>query len=52
MKDHTIHYDLKDEQGRIVDRTFYIVNEGEQASSLGKKMLQGAADLILDQEPK
>ena len=22
MKNHTIHYDLKDEQGRIVDRTF------------------------------
>ncbi|RKZ09558.1 phosphoenolpyruvate carboxykinase, partial [bacterium] len=29
MKDHTIHYDLAEEQGRIVDRTFYIVNEGE-----------------------
>jgi len=24
MPDHTIHYDLKDEQGRIIDRTFYI----------------------------
>ena len=30
MKDHTIHYDLAEEQGRIVDRTFYIVNEAEQ----------------------
>ena len=28
MKNHTIHYDLKDEQGRIIDRTFYISNEG------------------------
>jgi phosphoenolpyruvate carboxykinase (GTP) len=35
---HTIHYDLPEEQGRIVDRTFYIVNEGEKVSSLGKKL--------------
>ena len=38
MKDHTIHYDLKDEQGRIIDRTFYIVNENEQISSLANRM--------------
>ncbi len=38
MKDHTIHYDLSEEQGRIVDRTFYIVNEGEPSSIMGKKM--------------
>jgi phosphoenolpyruvate carboxykinase (GTP) len=38
MKDHTIHYDLKDEQGRIIDRTYYIVNEDEQVSSLANKM--------------
>ena len=38
MKNHTIHFDLKDEQGRIIDRTFYISNEGEQVSSLGNKM--------------
>ncbi len=43
MKDHTIHYDLAGEQGRIVDRTFYIVNEGESSSSLGKKMLRAEA---------
>lgn len=43
MEDHTIHYDLKDEQGRIVDRTFYIVNEGEEASSLANKMLRAEA---------
>ena len=40
MKDHTIHYDLPEEQGRIVDRTFYIINDGEPVSSLGKKMLR------------
>lgn len=40
MKDHTIHYDLAQEQGRIVDRTFYIINEGEKVSALGNKMLR------------
>lgn len=43
MKDHTIHYDLKEEQGRIIDRTFYVVNEGETISSLGLKMLRDEA---------
>jgi len=38
MPDHTIHYDLKDEQGRIIDRTYYIVNPGENVSSLANKM--------------
>ena len=38
MKDHTIHYDLAQEQGRIIDRTFYIETEGEEISSLAKKM--------------
>lgn len=40
MEGHTIHYDLKDEQGRIIDRTFYIVNEDENVSSLANKMLR------------
>ncbi len=38
MAKHTIHYDLKDEQGRIIDRTFYITNRGEDVSSLANKM--------------
>ena len=38
MENHTIHFDLKDEQGRIIDRTFYIANEGEVISSLANKM--------------
>jgi len=38
MDGHTIHYDLKDEQGRIIDRTYYISNEGEDISSLANKM--------------
>ena len=36
MKDHTIHFDLAQEQARIIDRTFYIVNEGEKVSVLAK----------------
>ncbi len=35
---HTIHYDLAVEQGRIVDRTFYIANEDENVSSLAKRV--------------
>ncbi|UCE53779.1 MAG: phosphoenolpyruvate carboxykinase (GTP) [Desulfobacterales bacterium] len=37
MQGHTIHYDLKDEQGRIIDRTYYIYNEGEEVSTLALK---------------
>ena len=43
MENHTIHFDLKEEQGRIIDRTFYISNEGEQVNSLAKKMDRGDA---------
>jgi len=43
MKDHTIHYDLKDEQGRIIDRTYYIANEDEDISSLAKKIIRDKA---------
>jgi phosphoenolpyruvate carboxykinase (GTP) len=37
---HTIHFDLPEDQGRMVDQTFYIANEGEQVSSLAKKELR------------
>jgi phosphoenolpyruvate carboxykinase (GTP) len=37
MDKHTIHFDLKQEQGRIIDRTFYISNEGEEVNSLALK---------------
>ena len=40
MPDHTIHYDLKDEQGRIIDRTFYIINKGDHISSLAQKKVR------------
>jgi phosphoenolpyruvate carboxykinase (GTP) len=38
MQDHTIHYDLKEEQGRIIDRTYYIANDDELVSSLALRM--------------
>ena len=43
MKDHTIHFDLAQEQARIIDRTFYIVNEGEETSTMAKKVLRDKA---------
>ena len=50
MENHTIHYDLKDEQGRIIDRTFYIHNEGEEVNSLAK--LMDRSDAFKDIEDK
>jgi phosphoenolpyruvate carboxykinase (GTP) len=43
MPGHTIHYDLKEEQGRIIDRTFYIANPDEKISSLANKILRDDA---------
>jgi phosphoenolpyruvate carboxykinase (GTP) len=43
MDGHTIHYDLSEEQGRIVDRTFYIVNDGEETSVLAKNIARNEA---------
>ena len=37
---HTIHFDLPEDQGRMVDQTFYIANPDEQVSSLAKKELR------------
>ncbi len=35
---HTIHYDLADEQARIIDRTYYIANDDERVSALAQRM--------------
>ncbi len=43
MKNHTVHFDLKQEQGRILDRTFYIVSEDEDISSLAQQKLRQEA---------
>ena len=50
MPEHTIHYDLREEQGRIIDRTFYISNEGETVNSLANKMSRD--DALKDIEEK
>lgn len=36
MKNHTIHFDLPEDQGRLVNQTFYIVNKDEKLSPLSK----------------
>jgi phosphoenolpyruvate carboxykinase (GTP) len=47
MPGHTIHYDLKEEQGRIVDRTYYVANDDELVSSLALRMgRQEALDVV------
>ena len=38
MENHTIHYDLKEEQGRITDRTFYMAEPDEKVSSLANRV--------------
>jgi len=43
LPDHTIHFDLAQEQARLVDRTFYIVNEEEKTGLLAKKILRSQA---------
>ncbi len=35
---HTIHYDLPEDQARLVKQTFYIVNEDESMNSLAKSI--------------
>jgi len=48
MPDHSIHFDLAQEQARIVDRTFYIVNPDEKISVLAKKLLRDEATDYID----
>ncbi len=43
IKGHTIHFDLKEEQGRIIDRTYYVANDDELVSSLALRMSRAEA---------
>ena len=43
MENHTIHFDLAKEQGRIVDRTYYIANPEDLVSSLANRMDRATA---------
>jgi phosphoenolpyruvate carboxykinase (GTP) len=38
MEGHTIHFDLKEEQGRITDRTFYMAEPEDDVSSLANRI--------------
>ncbi len=38
IEGHTVHFDLEQEQGRIVDRTFYIADENEKLNSLANRI--------------
>lgn len=46
---HTCHYDLPEDQGRLVDQTFYIVDEDERVSVLAKKQLRDEARSYIDE---
>ncbi|HAK46286.1 MAG TPA: phosphoenolpyruvate carboxykinase (GTP) [Spirochaeta sp.] len=52
IKDHTIHYDLPEDQGRLVNQTFYIVNEGEDISSIAKKELRAESHEYIKENMK
>lgn len=40
---HTIHFDLPMEQARLVNQTYYIVNDDERISALAKKIARAEA---------
>ncbi len=47
MEDHTIHFDPPAEQGRIVNQTYAIEDEGMFTSSLAKAMSRAEADELI-----
>lgn len=38
LPDHTIHFDLAEEQARIIDRTYYVINPDETVSELARSV--------------
>jgi len=52
IKDHTIHFDLPEDQGRLVSQTFYIINEDEDISALAKKQLRSEAHQYVKENMK
>ena len=52
IKNHTVHYDLPEDQGRLVSQTFYIVNEDEKISSIAKKELRSDAHKYIKENMK
>ena len=51
-KGHTIHFDLPMEQARLVNQTYYIVNEDESISALAKKMVRSEAHAYVAEHMK
>lgn len=49
---HTIHFDLPQDQARLVKQTFYIVNPGEKVSTLAKTYLRDDALAYVKQHVK
>lgn len=43
LPNHTCHYDLPEDQARLVNQTYYIVNEDEDISVLAKKEIRSEA---------
>ncbi len=43
LSNHTCHFDLPEDQGRMVDKTFYIVNDREEVSVLSRKIAREEA---------
>jgi len=43
LPNHTCHYDLPEDQARLVKQTFYIVNENEDVSVLARKQIRSEA---------
>ena len=52
IKDHTIHFDLPQDQGRLIKQTLYVINEGEDISALAKKELRSEANEYIRTEMK
>ncbi|MCP3931237.1 MAG: phosphoenolpyruvate carboxykinase (GTP) [Bacteroidetes bacterium] len=43
MEGHTIHFDLPEDQARLVNQTYYVINDGEKMSSLAKSVQRDEA---------
>ena len=49
LPEHTIHFDLPEDQGRLIKQTFYIVSDDEGISSLAKKELRAESHAYMRQ---
>ena len=49
LPNHTCHYDLPEDQGRLISQTMYIYNEDEDISSMAKKELRSDSHKYLQE---